>query len=913
MSGFFGDEALLDDPPVNGEEEGYQYDDDETFGDTGPLTSEHETFVTDHKIRSDIVSNDDDEDFFGRAPGDRGELLDDDDQEEEEGFFGTRGNTSSNGSQKNGSFFSLPSTPPHPGMTSSRTVGMFSSLALYDDDEQSGSNNNQGALPSHVDDDQLETMFKMAMGENYKPPPVAVTKPAASPSTPIDPLKKLLQFVPAGDHQALPKPDNIKGAYSLSDLEAKFESQTAVSPTAGEESQPTAVEEKPQDRQQQPRQDQRRGPRQLTLGDLIPGNKEYQAQQQGLREQARENNWNHHKQGGNNNNNNYSKSPNGKHNNSKQPQDKKYMSAEEIQTIHRLQAYQLHYTNPYIEDFYYQKLKQRGSTAPPIHSHTPICDSLPKSMMFTPKKPTTVDPLLGSLGRIPSHSIRAPRPILQIILDKDDNEQYDKTVQSSDQTIKLAIESSYNHLLDLEDIDALITNPSASDTTLIAEYQAKREQVSIDLFKSLHLDPFPCFKQESPVLPQQSPDQKWPSVCPDDLLFVSLWVIGKGRKLLSRAFNALTPQQAVSGLLAVCRNLPLLLLLHLPEGSEDATNIIYAIVARWVMETPVPFFILAFHFLVNFNQAQFIVKLFQSHNGLAIVEQFLMRGYYLQDPQLQIDQMTIMQYHEIYNRFFQRLAGNFASIFAPTSTSSPSTANLSKLHSLILHLSNDSQRNIVNMELNGDGGWDTDSIFYKEPSASLSASSENSSFLHESGGLLSASHGSSGNLSLSSSGKKIPLHLSQDSNSSTGSSPGLPHCPVPIHEESCDFNVMSKDAFYDHTVEMVRLDQKNNRTTTITLTSERLEGANKLTLLFYNISNECLTISQGNNSMTARLLERQSLLIDDILPAKHTGETFKLESTSDKPLDVVIVYMKEKATPTPSVPASGNNRCDRVW
>ncbi|EGG19982.1 hypothetical protein DFA_07096 [Cavenderia fasciculata] len=756
---YFDDDLLATDDQINYEEQ--EYDDDETFGDTGPLNDEwenqhtslaheHEGFVVDNKIRDGVQLKryDDQEDL-----GDDGSLLEDDedyrngngkDADGRSSFFSDLPpvNNNNNNNKQN-------RQQQQQSNAQGRTVGMFSSLSLYDDKEKSPNNNNNN---NQVDNDQLESMFKIAMGEipttsipqaltphnslnNVPTTPQHHQQQQQPQQSPIDPLKKLFQ---SGVPQQSPnKLEALKGAYSLSDLEAKFEQQSQQQSSVSQ-----VVEQQQENVQQQQQQPQTpQGKNNInnnnrnsspsrpgfTLGDAIPGNREYQQHQRILRDQARDANWNQHQSprgdggGGGGapptspyNNNKYNKNAQNGKSPMKQPhiQDKKYMSADEIQTIHRLQAYQLHYTNPYIEDFYFQKLKERSGVVIQQFTHTPICDSLPKTI--TKKPTTTADPLLGALGRIPSHSIRAPRPILQIILDKDENEQYDKTVQSSDQTIKLAIESSYNHLLDIEDIDQLINNQQQSastDNQQLIDLQAKKEQIAQDLFKSLHLDPFPCFKFESPLLPQQTPDQKWPSVCPEDLLFVSLWVIGKGRKLLNRAFLSLTSPQSVSALFAVCRNLPLLLMLHLPEGSEAATNGIYRTVSRWVMEIPIQFFTLAFHFLVNFNQPQFLTKVFSHRNGLAVIEQFLLRGYLVQDQayllhnNLQMDPVAVLQFHEIFGRFFQRLTGNFANIFSQQQPSqSPNIPpqpypELVKIHSLLFHHSNEAQKNILSMEL----------------------------------------------------------------------------------------------------------------------------------------------------------------------------------------------------------------------
>ena len=66
-------------------------------------------------------------------------------------------------------------------------------------------------------------------------------------------------------------------------------------------------------------------------------------------------------------------------------------------------------SNQFAEDYYY--LTRTNAISNEITFHKPLFESNPR--------PTTVkrpDPLEGVLGRIPSHSVRAPRPLLQIKL-----------------------------------------------------------------------------------------------------------------------------------------------------------------------------------------------------------------------------------------------------------------------------------------------------------------------------------------------------------------------------------------------------------------------------------------------------------------------------------------------------------------
>jgi hypothetical protein len=86
------------------------------------------------------------------------------------------------------------------------------------------------------------------------------------------------------------------------------------------------------------------------------------------------------------------------------------MSAEEIDSIIRMQESQLNsaVANQFAEDYYYLMQRQKPEEGL-VTLHKPLFESSTKPS--TLRKP---DSLEGVLGRIPSHSVRAPRPLLQL-------------------------------------------------------------------------------------------------------------------------------------------------------------------------------------------------------------------------------------------------------------------------------------------------------------------------------------------------------------------------------------------------------------------------------------------------------------------------------------------------------------------
>jgi hypothetical protein len=76
--------------------------------------------------------------------------------------------------------------------------------------------------------------------------------------------------------------------------------------------------------------------------------------------------------------------------------------------------------------------------------------------------------LEGVLGRIPTHSVRAPRPLIQLkqqsenTTDQTEDSLASNNTQASSKAIHsllLAIENAYNSLLDVEDIDSILKKP----------------------------------------------------------------------------------------------------------------------------------------------------------------------------------------------------------------------------------------------------------------------------------------------------------------------------------------------------------------------------------------------------------------------------------------------------------------------
>lgn len=268
-------------------------------------------------------------------------------------------------------------------------------------------------------------------------------------------------------------------------------------------------------------------------------------------------------------------------------ENKEYMSAEEIDSIIRMQETQLQSvgTNNYAEDYYQQtfllrkkqfEASQVGQTAPVV-LHKPLFESNPalkgavslltsnlnnSSVSSSPMK-RGPDPLEGVLGRIPSHSVRAPRPLISLksLTVHDHSELNNVEVNSSAnkaiQSLLLTIENTYNTLLDIDDIDLLLNNPQSSSHFNIQQIRQKREELTQELFKSLNVN-----------IPQNlMPNQRMPTpndvpgmlhFYPEDELFISLLLVHKGKKLILRCLPVMYPNQVLAVFYSIMRNFSIL-------------------------------------------------------------------------------------------------------------------------------------------------------------------------------------------------------------------------------------------------------------------------------------------------------------------------------------------------------------------
>eukprot|EP00268_Persea_americana_P015936 TRINITY_DN1754_c0_g1_i3.p1 TRINITY_DN1754_c0_g1~~TRINITY_DN1754_c0_g1_i3.p1 ORF type:complete len:827 (-),score=166.78 TRINITY_DN1754_c0_g1_i3:1093-3573(-) len=245
----------------------------------------------------------------------------------------------------------------------------------------------------------------------------------------------------------------------------------------------------------------------------------------------------------------------------------KYMSAEEIESILKIQHAATHSNDPYIDDYYHQACLAKNSSGSRLTNRfypTHLRDLPSRARASTePHAYLQVD----ALGRLPFSSIRRPRPLLEVDTPSafgDNNFETKASEKPLEQepmlAARIAIEDGLCLLLDVDDIDRFLQLCQPLDGGL--QLRRRRQVLLEGLAASLHLvDPL-------------SPGNGSHSVglAPnDDLIFLRLVSLPKGRKLLSRYLHLLFPGSELTRIvcMAIFRHLRFLFG-RLPSDSSAA-------------------------------------------------------------------------------------------------------------------------------------------------------------------------------------------------------------------------------------------------------------------------------------------------------------------------------------------------------
>lgn len=253
----------------------------------------------------------------------------------------------------------------------------------------------------------------------------------------------------------------------------------------------------------------------------------------------------------------------------------KYMTGDEIESILKMQHAASHNNDPYIDDYYHQaRLSKKSVSSSAESKRSPKHRFCPAHLKESSSRRNSSDSQphlhVDSLGRVSFSSIRRPRPLLEVdppssALGDTNSEQKisEKPLEQEPMlAARITIEDCLCLLLDVDDIDRLLqySQPPDGGTQL----RRKRQILLEGLAASLQLvDPLGKSGGNSAVLAPK-----------DDIVFLRLVALPKGRKLISRYLGLLFPGGELARIvcMAIFRHLRFLFG-GLPTDSSSAETI----------------------------------------------------------------------------------------------------------------------------------------------------------------------------------------------------------------------------------------------------------------------------------------------------------------------------------------------------
>ncbi|GMN27412.1 hypothetical protein TIFTF001_001644 [Ficus carica] len=213
----------------------------------------------------------------------------------------------------------------------------------------------------------------------------------------------------------------------------------------------------------------------------------------------------------------------------------KHMTSEEIESILKMQHAATHSNDPYIDDYYHQaSLAKKASGSRLKH---PFCPSHLRELPSRGRNSTDQHSHLSvdALGRLPLSSIRRPRPLLEVdppSTGSGDGSSEQVSERPLEQEPMLAaritIEDGLCLLLDIDDIDRLLQHGQSQDGGI--QLRRRRQMLLEGLATSIQLvDPLGKNSHAVGLAPK------------DDLVFLRLVSLPKGRKLLARFLKLIFP------------------------------------------------------------------------------------------------------------------------------------------------------------------------------------------------------------------------------------------------------------------------------------------------------------------------------------------------------------------------------------
>ncbi|XP_057948761.1 protein PAT1 homolog isoform X2 [Malania oleifera] len=206
----------------------------------------------------------------------------------------------------------------------------------------------------------------------------------------------------------------------------------------------------------------------------------------------------------------------------------KYMTADEIENILRMQLAATHSNDPYIDDYYHQGCLAKKSADARLRHH--FCPTHLRDL--PPRARANAEPhaflQVDALGRVPFSSIRRPRPLLEVdppnssVASCTEPKVSEKPLEQEPLlAARVTIEDGLCLLLDVDDIDRFLQFNQLQDGG--AQLRGRRQVLLEGLAASLQLvDPLSKNTHTVGLVPK------------DDIVFLRLVSLPKGRKLLSR-------------------------------------------------------------------------------------------------------------------------------------------------------------------------------------------------------------------------------------------------------------------------------------------------------------------------------------------------------------------------------------------
>ncbi|XP_076882620.1 protein PAT1 homolog 1-like [Bidens hawaiensis] len=246
----------------------------------------------------------------------------------------------------------------------------------------------------------------------------------------------------------------------------------------------------------------------------------------------------------------------------------KYMTSEEIETVLNVQHAATHNNDPYINDYYHQARLAKNSSKNRFHPAN-LKDSSQRGRNSSDSQPRiNVD----SHGRISFSLIRRPQPLLEVDPpsgsgdNRSESKRSEKPLEREPMlAVRIMIEDGVSVLLDVDDIDRFLQSTQPPDGG--SQARQKRQILLEGLAAALQLvDPLGVSSKTSSKLAPK-----------DDIVFLRVVSLPKGRKLISKYLQLLSPSSELARIvcMTIFRHLRFLFggLPSEHEASETVTSL----------------------------------------------------------------------------------------------------------------------------------------------------------------------------------------------------------------------------------------------------------------------------------------------------------------------------------------------------